>query len=908
MKLSTSIRLLAAGILLAALGLGIRRVRIGTAPEQVRKALEARFHRSVDGEISVESARFEFDGTVEARNLVVSASGAAEPFVESPRIIARLDPWQLLHLRKVPRRCTVLSPTVRLLCDPERETWNLPAIKPQEQAGTAPEALLADGVRIEDATVKLRGARLFGDTAVRAYRGVHLQLTRASAVGSRWHFTGRVGRGQVRGLRLRGDFDDGSSIPLQVTFDAPGLRGERTLWRQIPHGQFIWQEYRPVGDLAASGVISLHADGKVAYRCQVQMHGVEATAHFLPARVRSVRGTVVVSQEGVALRNLTGIIPAVELDPQIEVPFPVHVSGSGTHRRRGGSDYRVELADMPLCRRSLETIPGAGARIWERLRPRGLCDVSLRLSSEDEEGPLRSVATVRVRDVTVHPAELPRPLRNLSGTIQVDRDVTTLRGVRCELPPPQGESGPAGGASVFLDGHVAREGGAVRLDVRFSNLTTDKQLLQSILGRGGQLWEDMRPVVTLDGRLRLERERNDAPLSCSGVLNVHGGRALLRAFPVPLEGVRGTIRVSGSDVFLERLSATLRLPAGPDGESGANQVEVSGPLNLEDGRAELSLTARNMNVGEELLKAIPAIGEQMWAEARPAGLGSVRGRITYDATQDNPLDCLLETEFFRIDLQPRRHLVPITALSGRAVISDTMAVSDDFTAITCAGQINGSLVARYGTSGEYPTYAATVRLRQIDLAQLLREVRGSEPNVSGLLSGSADLGGVLGSRTSLTAEGTLSLREASLWEMPFFSRLINVLHLNLPGTQKGTKGTQEGEARFRYMAGDIEVDRFEITGGGLNITGHGTISRDEELDMVLVVVGTESRGKGIPVISALVGWAMRAAEGELFRVKVSGTIDEPKYSHEFLGYIAWPLTSVRNVLRDLIYGGAEEPG
>ncbi len=1028
MKLRTSIRLVAAGAVLAAIGLAIREVRLRTAPEAVRQSLLKNFNEALDADFAVESARFEFDGRVEAGPITVSAPGLARPVLECPRTILQLDLWQMLHLNKVLRRCAVLSPTIRLLYDPERSAWNFQTIEPRPGDGAAREGFLADGVEVRDATLQLRHGKLFDDDATRTYEGIDLRLVPGSGANPGWNFSGIVAGGPVRGVRLHGYFDADSDPPLKVTYEARGLRADKALWQLVPRGGLIWQRYRPVGDVSVSGLISQSPGRKTQYRCQVELHGLTANAPFLPRPAQSVRGTVVVSNRGVSLRNLTGVIPARELDPNIETPYPVQFRVEGEHRNHRESDYHVEVTDVPICRATLEAIPDVGQQIWERLRPRGRCDVSLRLSRQREGQPLRPAVTVRLHDGTVHLPELPRPLHNVNGTIRMEDGVATFHGLRAVLPAGPGTSEGSEAASVWVDGRLDDDG-AMALDIRFHNLSTDRELVRK-LDEGGEIWGTLQPTVILDGRLLLERERDDAPLEPSGLLTVHGGRLQPRSLPVPFRDVTGTIRVDGRDqvflerlaataqlppdtergsganrveisgpvdlaagraeltvvtrgvnvgesllkalprvgekiwdqvqptglvsaegkvsydanreggpltgsgvltvhgararpkafpvpfkdvtgairiegldnLFLERLTATAELPADPDHGRGANHVEISGPLDPVSGRADLTVKARNVNVGERLLKAVPHVGEVLWTQAQPRGLASLSGRVSYDKGREKPVDFLLETEFYEVNLEPAGLDLPIKALAGRALISDTQAVSDDFTAIACHGQVSGSLVTRYGASGEYPTCAATLRLRRLDLSQLPGVARGQKPEAAGLISGVVEMGGVLGSRAGLGAEGTLTLEQGRLWNMPFFGGLVNVLHLQLTAPRETS---QEGEARFRYVGGEVDVERFEVTGGGLDITGHGTINRDRELDMILVVVGTESRGKGIPIISRLVGWLMRAAEGELFRVNVSGTIDEPKYSPEFLGYITWPLTSLRNVFRNIIYGSAQ---
>ena len=99
---------------------------------------------------------------------------------------------------------------------------------------------------------------------------------------------------------------------------------------------------------------------------------------------------------------------------------------------------------------------------------------------------------------------------------------------------------------------------------------------------------------------------------------------------------------------------------------------------------------------------------------------------------------------------------------------------------------------------------------------------------------------------------------------------------------------------------------FELTGAGLSVSGYGTIETEtRELDMTVVAIGAPE-GKGIPILSDVVGWLLKGIERQLVRIDVTGTTDAPKYTSQVLTKVTWPLRSLRTVLFSPILGSSSK--
>ncbi|MGD2175808.1 MAG: hypothetical protein PVJ27_10430 [Candidatus Brocadiaceae bacterium] len=904
MKISTCIKLIILGALLLGAGLLVRKVRYETSPPRVRQALQDEFQRALDADLALGQVRFELNGTLHAQSVRVTAPGQETPLFECRRLVAAFDRRQMLRMRQIVRKLTLVRPTFRLLHLAEERQWNVQALGLQPGgAGRPAPGLLADGIVIENGALVVSYGRLFKDPKPRRYEGLYLRLSRDTGAPHVWRLEGQILRGPLEGTRLRGFFAGGRPRQFRLQIEADKLQADEAFWHYIPHGSKVWRDYRPEGLLTTKGTVASRPDGSISYSLTVGTRGATAKTKFFPARAESVHGTVLISDTGVEVRDMVGRVPVRELGVSDPDRLPVQIRADGTSGP-GQGHYTVRAQNVPICRRTIEAIPGAGPEVWRRLRPDGNCDLALTIRPTRERGTTFR-AEADLRGSTLRPAEVPAPLRDVSGTVIVDGGGITMRGIRGSLGREGDSDEVRPGARFAVDGHVAPAQEKADLDLRFHNLHTDEELIRSIPTYGDRIWEAAHPEVALDGRVLLQQEAGeDGRTSCSADLQLHGGRAQLGVWPMPMELLSGTLRLRGPELAIEGLRMELAPRSGAQGEGGGH-VEASARVQLAKGKAAVNVRARDLNMEEPLVTSIPGIGTEIWEEIMPAGVASLEGTITYERARGNPVTCALEIDLHDVAISSRSMPVPVQGLSGRILVTERRAMADRLTGVACAGQVDAAIVAYYGVEGEYPTYAGTIEFRQVDLAELLGALEEEPPEVSGTLSGTADVGGILGGGTGVRAEGQVALTGGRLWEAPFFTRLVNVLHLSLPSRGPGR---QRGDALFSLLNGVWTIDEFEITGGGLSVSGYGTVKRNRELDLTMAVVGAPEPGGGIPVISSVVGWLMRGVERELFRVEVSGTLDDPRFKPKPLMRIMSPITSVRSILVSPLFAPEGEEG
>jgi len=914
MRTRTSIMLIVVGLVLLGVGLAIRAVTGYLAPEHLRSVVMGEFERAVDAGLELGRASFDAGGTLYLDKVVVSAPGARKPLFECPRIEIAMRLGSLLRGRAEPEQALLVSPTVRLSYSPRERAWNFESVGPRQRPAAGPSAderpsepgrraapahLLRQGIVLENATVEVTYARLFGDAAPRVYPGLYVRAT-PDATGV-WHFEGSGLRGPLAGFRFSGWYMPGRSPQLNVRFSNDIVAVDRSYWRTVPYGAEIWDEFQPSGTMALAGEISLE-EGALTYSIDVGMHDVAALTTYSPFPLHSINGRVMVNNEGVTLKDITGVIRAEDLGPGAGTNGPAHVRISGTqHWNDERSVYTVRASHLPLSRQTIEAIPEVGDELWRRLQPEGgTCQFELTLSRVAGLSDQRFRAVADLQGVTLHPAELPLALQQVNGSVAVDTDAVQLRNLRGTIR--QEADGKESVAHFSIQGLADLRGRGSSLEVSVQNLRATEELVRAIPAYGDEVWRILQPQVALDGRLLVGDDENGALTVQSALLELHGGTAKLEFWPVQLDDLKGALRLLGSDLLIEGITAGVALGTGwEDRLPNTSRLTARGRVDLAANTADIYLDGRNMVLGEELLRSLPVVGDRIWEEARPSGVASVEGQITYDAGSEHPFRCFLDVALQDVSLLLTQWGVPLDAVSGHLLVTEQRAFSNRFSAITCGGQVDGSAVVFYGPQDQYPRYSASGNFERVDLARLIGYLSEKRQEMVGRISGRVDLGGLVGQESSLAADGYVSLVDGQLLKVPFFARLMTVLRLNVPAEQKAD---QRGELYFSCAGGETNIQEFELTGGGLSISGYGTIGDDRRLDMTLIAVGAPEKGRGIPLISPVVDWLLKGIEGQLVRVDVTGTLDEPRYSLQVLNKITWPIRSLRTVLFSPLLGSS----
>jgi len=131
---------------------------------------------------------------------------------------------------------------------------------------------------------------------------------------------------------------------------------------------------------------------------------------------------------------------------------------------------------------------------------------------------------------------------------------------------------------------------------------------------------------------------------------------------------------------------------------------------------------------------------------------------------------------------------------------------------------------------------------------------------------------------------------------------VDFLHLSLPGT--GTD-FDTGEMRFELEGRKVNVQGFRVTSKAMELEGYGQLTLPGgELDLTMVAATLP--GGGLPIIGPALRMILRPVERELVKLRVTGTLRQPRFEHKMLAPVTRPITSLFELIISPFGGGSKE--
>lgn len=112
-------------------------------------------------------------------------------------------------------------------------------------------------------------------------------------------------------------------------------------------------------------------------------------------------------------------------------------------------------------------------------------------------------------------------------------------------------------------------------------------------------------------------------------------------------------------------------------------------------------------------------------------------------------------------------------------------------------------------------------------------------------------------------------------KIPFVLRLFSILDFKLPKKDN----ISNIYSNWHYLDGNIDLDNLAIRGHKMGFYGGGGVKNFNDLDIHLVARLREAKPFSFPpVIGDITRFASNTMLKNLANIKITGTIDEPKYS------------------------------
>ena len=212
----------------------------------------------------------------------------------------------------------------------------------------------------------------------------------------------------------------------------------------------------------------------------------------------------------------------------------------------------------------------------------------------------------------------------------------------------------------------------------------------------------------------------------------------------------------------------------------------------------------------------------------------------------------------------------------------------------------------HGSASGPPTFWVQTTVNNARLSEVARRLPPGREKLKGLVDFQAELEGAIGDSESMKGWLDCELVEAHLAEMPVFVGLLNFLSLTLPSKPV----FDMGEVRARIADGAVHIDRMFFSSLAMEMTAKGKIGFDGSMDLV-VFVATSRRADSSWLPIALVKKVFQTVIGGLQQtitppVRVTGTIDKPKFSLMPFEPLKRPLRAISDIFRILPFVPAKD--
>lgn len=365
---------------------------------------------------------------------------------------------------------------------------------------------------------------------------------------------------------------------------------------------------------------------------------VQAMFDSRPIRLEQVTGTFVFDENGIDIPVLRARVEANGLK------VTGHIDGYSPD-----APARIHLASLdseniyiPHSPTYIYSLPSAVREVYNHLRPVGAARLDFELLREEPGGRPRLSGEVRIVDGQFTFDKFPYPLRNVTGRIILGTN-PEKGWEQLELRDLRGygiAGGPNENSIVNIKGLIGPLGpeSAVNIEVTGKNVRHEPAVIaalppeaRSALASLDAEGQGAYPTFRLDFRCDVIRPFGyRTKWQVNTELLIHEADGALKAFPYPLKGLSGLIRVREGkleivDGKMTRGDAQLKFAGDFSWNSPPREEDnPDAPRPAPRIKPNLAISARNVPIDADLLAALPE-GRRKWVEKLGVG-----GRLDVD--------------------------------------------------------------------------------------------------------------------------------------------------------------------------------------------------------------------------------------------------------------------------------------
>ena len=697
--------------------------------------------------------------------------------------------------------------------------------------------------------------------------------------------------------------------PWELNGAVRHLRIDRNLISLLPSTvQDAWQRLQPQGLVDAK--FQLRFDGQRWYPEDVQIacRDLAIVADIFPYPLTKTSGHVSWHNQHVEfdLHAMAATQP-VTLAGEFDSPGP-NWSGWFTAR----TDDRI-----PLDENFIGAMKPKLQDVIRDFSPRGWLSAQCEFRRDSPNAILQKNITVDLFDTSVQHKKLPYPLHRVQGHLQMINDAWEFRELR----------GHNDSAKVTCEGRwtPGQTGGTLRLNFDVTDLPLEEEVRLALPAKPRTLWKQLSPRGRLDHlsatfqyssqtresdvSVNIEQAPSPEGVATQGV-SIHP-----LAFPYRIDDVTGLAQFVKGQVQFQR----LRGKHGPThvviGKGNATtQANGDWQLRLE------KFSADHVNIDHDILAAVPSRLNKQLIEMRVKGPLNLQGALAFYGNESKPrevrsawnlavdadnaslffgvgLDNLTGTVRLKGSCDPNHFYsqgfleidslvvqdVHITQIRGPLWFDDERALigswaqPDDAKDLgqRLSAQVFGGEILCDGQASfdEQRQFQLRLDLKNGKTPDLLDRISPRSPPIRGRTSASLDLSGNPHGRHTFRGGGTIQLRDANLYELPFILTLLRTLR---SGSVDRTAFDQS-DIKFRIHGEHTYFDQLDLIGDGITLKGVGEMTGRQELNLDFYTILGQQKSYLGAILPAL-----GLASSQFLQIHVTGFIYNPVMTREVL--------------------------
>lgn len=418
------------------------------------------------------------------------------------------------------------------------------------------------------------------------------------------NLTGRLPQAGGATLRMDGrygGYDPNSPFELKASVRGLALPGEKDVTGAMRKDLAeLRRALQPGGTVDATMGVRRDANGVLTVAGTAWPRNMTATYCNFAYAMSDVTGTVEFDTSRVRLRNLSGR------------------HGDGTFTLNGTVDIRkawtydltVDAGGAAFDEALRAALPENIAKVWDTVSPSGHGGAKVRIWRQGKDDQERTDARLVLDGrAAVTYDGFPYRLEKVSGAVHIVGDEAELEDVRAR-------HGPASIALRGTVGGVSGGKGCTRLTIDANDLALDSDLLSAMPPRTRRAVEALHVTAGRAAGVRVKlREDPGEKTDMRIEARVEGAAFKPDVLPYAVTDANGELSIQGDKAVVQRLA----------GRHGQTSVTIRGTVALEANQpgTDLLITAKALQLDEELLAALPVGVKAAWRDVNPEGQADI---------------------------------------------------------------------------------------------------------------------------------------------------------------------------------------------------------------------------------------------------------------------------------------------